>query len=62
MQEIWDALEATTPSRSRKMIDPRANASKQDTSLHKDMLMRFLSELDADLSVGEVRAALEEYD
>jgi hypothetical protein len=61
MQDVWDALEATTPNRSRATVDPPANASRRDVTLYRDTLLRFLSELDAELSVGEIREALEEY-
>ena len=62
MQDIWDALESTATNSDRKLIDPRANASKRDVRLWRDHIMRFLDELDAELTIGEVREALSEYD
>ena len=62
MQDIWGALESTATNSDRKMIDPRANASKRDVRLWRDHIMRFLDELDAELTIGEVRETLSEYD
>ncbi len=61
MQDIWDALEATTTGRKQGDAFAKVNASARDILNHRDYLMRFLEELDGDLSVAELRAALEEY-
>lgn len=55
--EIWEALESSVASRK----EYKANATRVDTLNHRDMLMRFLEELDGELSVAEVRDALGEY-
>lgn len=60
-QEIWEALESTAPNRDSKLVDPRANPNNRDIELYKKSLLKFLSELDASLSVGEVVEALENY-
>lgn len=59
MNEIWEALEATTHGRSK--YGNERTASTQDARNHRDYLLRFLTELDAGLTVGEIREALEEY-
>lgn len=63
MEDIWQALEATTGGRLRDglQIGRPANASARDVLNHRDYLMRFLNEIDGNLSVAEVRDALEEY-
>lgn len=60
-QDVWEALEATasTPDSSRFMSP--ANASRRSIFNHRDYLMRFLTEVDGELSVAELREALEEY-
>ncbi|MBO9099972.1 hypothetical protein J5287_11905 [Rhizobium sp. K1/93] len=61
-QEIYEALEATAAGRKQgRMCDARANASKTDILNRRDSLMRFLEEVDGDLSVAELRDALEQY-
>lgn len=57
MIEIWEALESTVAGRK----EYKANATRIDTLNHRDYLMRFLCELDGELSVAEVREALQEY-
>lgn len=61
MDDIIEALEASAPNSATAAIDPRANASRRDVLTHRDRIMRFLDELDGDLSVSEVRSALEDY-
>lgn len=61
MDEIWEALEATTINKDDKFIPDRANANKLEINQHKATLLRFLDELDGSLSVSEVREALEQY-
>lgn len=56
-EEIIEALEASAMRRNSN----RSTASRRDIANHRDMLMRFLDELDGSLSVSEVREALEEY-
>lgn len=61
-QEIFDALEATTTGRKQTRASfPIANAERRDILNHRDGLLRFLEEIDGDLSVSELREALEEY-
>jgi hypothetical protein len=58
MHEIWEALESTANVRGEK----RVITSKNELELHRRYLLKFLDELDADLSVAEVREALEAYE
>lgn len=44
------------------MFDKPSNANRRDILNHRDYLMRFLDELDADLTIGEVRVALINYE
>ncbi|WFS01618.1 hypothetical protein [Rhizobium tumorigenes] len=61
-QEIYEALEATATGRKQgRMYDARANASKTDVLNRRDSIMRFLEEVDGELSVAELRDALEQY-
>lgn len=59
MQDIWEALEATAHGRSK--YGNERTASGQDIKNHRDYILRFLTELDAGLTVGEIREALDEY-
>lgn len=61
MQEIWDALEASTTNSKTGSFE-RQTPSKRDHLNHRDKLLRFLGEVDPQLSIGEVIAALEEYE
>ena len=62
LQEIHEALEATATGRKQgRMYDARANASKVDILNRRDSLMRFLEEIDGEISVAELRDALEQY-
>lgn len=58
--EIIEALESTAPNRGdRGMIgDPRV-PSDADIRLWRDGVIRFLTELDSDLTVAEVIDALD---
>lgn len=58
--DVWDALEATAIQRAAGFVVP-ANASRRSILNHRDYLMRFLNEVDADISVAELREALEDY-
>lgn len=62
MQEIIEALESTAPSRADRYISKSANTSKRAITNYRDYLMRFLTELDAGLTVGEIRDVLDQYD
>lgn len=60
--DIIDVLEGTTPCpRERGSRDRVRTADRADTVLWRDSLMRFLTELDGDLTVTELREALESY-
>lgn len=60
-QDVFDALEATTIGRKQHSWDYKANPSQRDILNHRDSLLRFLEEIEGDLSVLELREALEEY-
>lgn len=62
MQEIIEALESTAPNKDERYIGKRANTSVREIHAHRDYLMRFLNELDAGITVGELRDALENYE
>lgn len=57
---VWEALEATAQTPGSGILD-KANASRRSILNHRDYLMRFLDEVDAEISVAELREALEEY-
>lgn len=61
-EEIIDALESTAGNRKNhgRIGDP-AVPDKQDITDWRNRLMRFLEELDADITVGEIRSVLEDY-
>ena len=59
--DVWEALEATAQVGGHRGFTERANASRRSILNHRDFLMRFLDEVNADISVAELRAALEEY-
>lgn len=58
---VINALEETAPNRDGRTISPRATANKSDMLNWRDTVMKFLSELDGDLTVEEVCAALADY-
>ncbi|KQT52245.1 MULTISPECIES: hypothetical protein [unclassified Aureimonas] len=60
--DVWEALEATTPS-GRKPSAARqiGGPTKREHNEHRDRIMRFLGEVEGDMTVAEVREALEEY-
>ena len=58
--DVWEALEATAQTPGSGILD-KANASRRSILSHRDFLMRFLDEVNADISVAELREALEEY-
>lgn len=59
--EIIDALESTTKSRAKTPLGSMGEPSVHDYRAHRDDLLRFLDELDGDISVSELREALENY-
>ena len=65
MEEVWEALETTIGPKSDRLrsFDPNrpATANAREVAAWRDSLMRFLTELSADMTVGEVREALEEW-
>lgn len=62
-EDIIEALEmATAAPTSHGGIPDHANASRRDILNYKRSIMRFIGELDAELTVGEIRAVLEEYE
>lgn len=58
--DVWEALEATAQVPGSGILD-KANASRRSILNHRDYLMRFLDEVNAEISVAELREALEEY-
>lgn len=61
MIDIWEALEATATNGSREMVSKRAVVTKNEIALHRRTLLHFLEEIDGDLTVSELREALESY-
>lgn len=59
--DVWEALEATAQAGGAGGILSKANASRRSILNHRDYLMRFLDEVNAELSVAELREALEDY-
>ena len=61
-QDIIEVLEATaTNSKAGNFSNLNANTSYRDIQNYKNSIMRFLEELDAEITVGELRGVLEEY-
>jgi hypothetical protein len=60
--DIIEALESSAPVRKDRgrMGDP-TTGDKADTIIWRDGLMRFIEELDDNLTVREIRMALEDY-
>lgn len=59
--DIWEVMEAyTTPSNTNMFGS--VTASRRDKLNARASIMRFLEELDAGLTVGELRDALEDYE
>ena len=58
---IVATLEETAPNRDGKLVSPRATANKADILNWRDTVMKFMSELDGDLTVEEVCATLADY-
>lgn len=59
--EILEALESTAPvSGDRGRIGDPKTSSDADVNLWRRSLLRFLNELDEDLTIGEVRRVLED--
>ena len=62
MDEIIEALESTANNRNdRGRIGDPATSDKADIILWRNNLMRFLEELDGDLTIEDLRDALEDY-
>lgn len=59
--DIIEVLEGTTPCARVRGTDRVRTAEHSDAVLWRNSLMRFLSELDGDLTVEAVRSALEDY-
>ena len=59
--DIIDVLEGTTPCPRVRGTDRVQTADRADTVLWAASLMRFLTELDGDLTVEDIRSALENY-
>ena len=59
-EEILEALESSAPVRGDKggIGDPRTSSSA-DVALWKRSLLRFINELDEDITVGDIRRVLE---
>ena len=61
MQEVWDALE-TWSFKGRDFSEVRSQtATVREAYAARRNLLRFLDELDGDMTVYELREALEEY-
>lgn len=61
--EIIEALESTAGNRKeRGRIGDPGVGDKQDVILWRNHLMRFLEEIDGDLTVDEIKSVLEDYD
>lgn len=61
MSGIWEALESTAMVPDARSMRNHVTASAYSVRLYRDSLMRFLEDMDAEISVGEIREALEEY-
>lgn len=62
-EDVIDALESSAPlPRNQELIGTMRTASRRDILAWRGRLMQFLDDLDGDLSVSEVRLALEEYE
>lgn len=60
--DIIAALESTAKGRPpHKHSDRSPTPDQQDIRLYRDQLLRFLRELDTDLTVGEMVEALDSY-
>lgn len=63
MEEVWEALEATTCGKKQGALGlgAEANADKRSILHRRDDIMRFLGECPSEISVSELRDALDEY-
>ena len=57
---VWEVIEASAIAKGTG-ITAKANASRQEVLNHRDYLLRFLTEVDGDLNVGDLVYILEEY-
>lgn len=62
MEQVHEALESTALNTDNAYIAKRSTVKKREILNHRDTIMRFLEELDAEMSIGELREALEHYD
>ncbi|WP_404480013.1 hypothetical protein [Novosphingobium sp. BL-52-GroH] len=59
--DIIEAMESTAQSRKRTESLKSPFADSADMRLWRDHLLRFLEELDGDITISEVVEALEDY-
>lgn len=59
--DIIEAMESTAKSRTPESYTRPSIANAADIRLWRDHLIRFLEELQSDLTVGEIIEALENY-
>lgn len=58
-EQVFEALESTTAAKQTPFAP--ATASQQEVRNHRDALVRFLNEIDANLSISELVDILEQY-
>lgn len=58
---VWDALESSAMPPGWPNVSPPASPTREAVLGKRDALMRFLDEIDGDLSIAELREALEDY-
>lgn len=63
-ESVWAALEASTDPKRKNgpTLDPPATATRNMTLAWKRRLMLFLEEVDGDMTVADLREALEAYE
>lgn len=60
--QIFEALETSTPHGGRRsLVDPPANVSRHEVLHHRNAIVRFLDNLDTDLTVRDILEALQDY-
>jgi hypothetical protein len=64
MEAVHEALESTAVVNGGRghSLSQRSTSSRRAILNHRDELMRFLDEIDGELSVAELRDALTHYD
>lgn len=60
-EEIIAALESTAKSGKRGTADRSFTPDQSEVRLYRDQLLRFLRELDTDVTAGELIEALDSY-